>query len=743
METTPMDDDVISFAQDEPETPEHITREAWKVLTVDDDFNYQRSTEFALAGLKVLDRPLQILRAYSYAEASKLLSEHADIAIALVDVVMETDDAGLRLVRAIREVLGNAEIRLVLLTGQPGMAPMLDVMKEYDINDYWTKSELTDTRLQTVMTGCARSYIQIREIARAKRGLQLIAESSDSVYSAKNLQEFSARMLAELAKLLGLPPDGLVCAKAYTTSQPESRESYIIGAGGIYSNCVGKTLMEFEAPKVREHLNQCLQSRKSIHEKEFTCLFFLDPIGAADYAAYIETGHPLDSTEQELIRVFSLNISNGLQNVSLFNRLERLAYEDDTLRIPNRNALLRRLSQILSRTDRNQYQLMLVDIDGFASINTALGARYGDSVLKLVSSRLKDAFNGTVQVSRVKDDLFAVLGGVNEVSVDKLDGLFNGLSASEKSLKLLNISSVIYPLNHPDSSPPEVITRAGIALKQAKKRGIRQHTTYDPETEAAAASRFHLLQALQDALTKQSIYAVLQPQVDLETKQVTGVEVLARWRMEDGTHIRPDQFISLAETTGLILPLGQQILTQGCAACHRLQDAGYRDIRIGVNYSVIQFEQDDMVDTLIRSAEAVGIRPQQIEVEITESTVMHNFSLVRDKLERLREIGVAVAIDDFGTGFSSLAYLSRLAVDRLKIDKSFIDKVTTDQGAAAIAKTIIQLGESFNLDIIAEGVETKEQAQWLLDNGCRSVQGYLYARPMEVDDLLQWLAQRR
>lgn len=221
------------FFLDEQPSPQHLeNQKTVKILTVDDDSNFQRSTAFALSTLKVLDCKIELSQAFSYAEACQVLTKENDFAIALVDVVMETEDAGLRLVRAIREVLGNEKIRIILLTGQPGMAPIFDVMRDYDINDYWTKSELSADRLQTILTTNLRSYQQISSIANAKRGLQLIAESSGALYTSRNIKELSGKMLRQLSQLLNLPHGGIVCVKSTGELTEQGISHQIIAASG-------------------------------------------------------------------------------------------------------------------------------------------------------------------------------------------------------------------------------------------------------------------------------------------------------------------------------------------------------------------------------------------------------------------------------------------------------------------------------------------------------------------------------
>ncbi|MFB2643288.1 EAL domain-containing protein [Shewanella bicestrii] len=730
--------DIIFLDEPEPSTTLKATK-AVKILTVDDDINFQRSTAFALSTLTILGAKIELTQAFSYAEACQMVANEDDFAIALVDVVMETEDAGLRLVRGIREVLGNEKIRIILLTGQPGMAPVFNVMRDYDINDYWTKSELSADRLQTILTTNLRSYQQISNIANAKRGLQLIAESSGALYTSRNIKELSSKMLQQLAILLNLPSGGIVCVKAINDLHEFGHMHQIIGASGEFESYYGKALQQLEQQHIRIQLELCLSSKHSRIESQYTCLFFPGELAGNDYAVYLATGRLLDATETELIRVFSMNICGGLHSVSLMSQLDKIAFEDPLLKIPNRNVLIRTLDGILKEDIRDKFNLLLIDIDKFSDFNHVFGSEHGNNMLKHVANSLKDQFDASVLVSRLKDDKFAILGPKHLVSATLIEQLFVAPYQQGTSCITVNISTVTLPLELAEGDAVAAITQLNMALKKAKSLGIRQHVTYQPSKDDVA-THFELLQALQLGITQGDIHIALQPQVSLQTGEVVGVEALARWTLPNGDSVPPLRFIPIAEATGLITKLGKQLFVQSCQAMHALTEAGYPNLRIGVNLSAMQFEQEQIVNQLNADIQAAQIASDQIEIEVTESIAMQNFEVINKQLKALRNMNINVAIDDFGTGFSSLAYLSKLTFDRIKIDKSFIDNVTTDDGAAAIVDSIILLGERFKMNVIAEGVETLEQARWLKHRGCHDAQGYFYAKPMPLKELLIWLA---
>ena len=240
---------------------------------------------------------------------------------------------------------------------------------------------------------------------------------------------------------------------------------------------------------------------------------------------------------------------------------------------------------------------------------------------------------------------------------------------------------------------------------------------------------------LEKALAEDRVTIVVQPQIDLATGALVGVETLARIRGEDGRLIQPCEFIPLAERTGLMRPLGRRLFALACGAACRLEAAGHGDLRVAVNLSARQLADPAEIDVLLGILETSGARPRQLEVELTESAMIQSFAVVRHQLQRFRQLGASVAIDDFGTGFSSLAYLLELEVDRLKIDRLFI--AALDQGGrSSLADSMIELGRKMSLDVIAEGVETEAQANWLRQHHCPGAQGFLFARPIPLDLLL-------
>jgi EAL domain-containing protein (putative c-di-GMP-specific phosphodiesterase class I) len=283
---------------------------------------------------------------------------------------------------------------------------------------------------------------------------------------------------------------------------------------------------------------------------------------------------------------------------------------------------------------------------------------------------------------------------------------------------------------------------ANIALKRAKLEHRGHYCYYTRSMGGEMRARVRLMQDLRQALGGGSLYLLFQPQINLDDGKAVGAEALLRWRTESGQLVPPDQFIPLAEDSGLIVAIGDWVLRGACQQLVALKHAGFGQFRMAVNVSVVQFRHPDFIGMLERVIAETGVDPANVELEITESVAMLDPERIVALLNRIKEFGFTVAIDDFGTGFSSLAYLQRLPVDRLKIDRGFVGRIAFEGEGKNIAEMIIDLGRNLGMGVIAEGVEDAAQADYLRTRGCHEAQGFLYARPLDATALLDWLRER-
>ena len=440
-----------------------------------------------------------------------------------------------------------------------------------------------------------------------------------------------------------------------------------------------------------------------------------------------------------------------IRDITLRNHTEKtilnLAYQDPLTGLPNRMLFNDRLSQAIERARRNQQLLavMILDIDRFKLINDSLGLTSGDRALRMVGERLVGAVRRSDTVARLgADNFLLLLPGVDgaestaKVAQKVLDTLVPSLRVDDQELHLgASLGIALYP--HDGDDADTLIRNADTALHRAKESSRGSYQFYTTDMNAMAFERLVLETRLRKALEHDELVLHYQPQVRLDSGAVVAVEALVRWFHSDLGLVPPAEFIPLAEETGLILELGSWVLKTACSQVRSWQEQGFADLRLAVNLSGRQFEQDDLVRSIAQAIEEAAFDPADLELELTESAIMRNPEQAVLKLQALDRLGIRLSIDDFGTGYSSLGHLKRFPIRTLKIDQSFIQDITTDPNDAAIAQAIIALAESLQLKVIAEGVETAEQLSLLRRYHCDEMQGYLFARPLPPGELLALL----
>ena len=579
-----IDPDVIHFLEDENDAVS-AKELVWRLMVIDDEPDVHRATTFALSGVKILGRPLEFLHAYSASEAIELLTRERDIAVVLLDVVMESEDAGLALVKTIRQRLKLTELRIILRTGQPGYAPEIETIHDFDINDYKTKSELTRTKLYATVTAALRAYEQIR-------------------------------------------------------------------------------------------------------------------------------------------------------------KLDLLAFYDRLSELPNRNKFIDLCEERLEMKRTQGDVIGILDLDDFSEINDALGHQQGDRLLQAVADRLKFNLGPDVILARIGSDTFGLMGPARVVDPVHILGLFRDAIVVKDDSMVVTATMGLTNLLGGSILAHDALKDANIALKRAKKTRRGGFVMFSAEMGSDIRERVRFLQNLRLAVESERLFIVYQPQVNLSSGRLVGMEALIRWRNEDGTFVPPDRFIPLAEASGMIVAIGDWVLRMSCHELVRLQALGYSDLRMSVNVSQVQFRHPEFLEKLNAALLDTGIRPNSLELEITESVAMEDADFMLETLHLVRELGISIAIDDFGTGYSSLSQLRQLPIDRLKIDRAFVSELSQEVSGRHIASMVIELGRNLKLTVIAEGIEEERQAETLLKLGCHEGQGYLYSRPLTTVQLREWLQAR-
>jgi diguanylate cyclase (GGDEF)-like protein/PAS domain S-box-containing protein len=440
-----------------------------------------------------------------------------------------------------------------------------------------------------------------------------------------------------------------------------------------------------------------------------------------------------------------------IRDVTIRRRTEEtirnLAYHDPLTGLPNRRLFKDRLNQAIERARRNRRQVavMILDLSRFKLINDSLGLASGDQVLRAVGERLVAAVRRSDTVARLGgDDFLLLFPGVEgaessaKVAQKILDTVLPPLQLDDQELHLgATLGITLYP--HDGDDAETLIRNADTALYRAKEHSRGSYQFYTTDMNAAAFERLVLETQLRKAIERGELVVHYQPQVRLDTGAVVAVEALVRWFHADLGLVSPAEFIPLAEETGLILDLGRWVLRTACAQVRSWQEQGFADLRLAVNLSGRQFEQDDLVRSIAQVIEEATFDPSDLDLELTESSIMRSPEQAVPKLQALDRLGIRLSIDDFGTGYSSLGHLKRFPIRTLKIDQSFIQDITTDPNDAAIAQAIIALADSLQLKVIAEGVETRDQLDLLRRYHCDEMQGYLFARPLPPAELLELL----
>jgi len=428
-------------------------------------------------------------------------------------------------------------------------------------------------------------------------------------------------------------------------------------------------------------------------------------------------------------------------------RLIYLANYDSLTGLPNRALFRDRLRRSVARAQRNNTKVALffIDLDRFKNINDSLGHHAGDQLLRGVSRRLK-------QYAR-KGDTIARLGG-DEFTVI-LEGIKDPEDATivaEKILELMepefrldghqvvvspSIGITIFPDDADDMR--SLLKNADTAMYRAKDKGGNCFQFYTSDMNAKAYEYLVLENDLRHALDREEFRLYFQPQIDLHTRNIIGVEALLRWQHPERGLLNPEEFIPFAEETGLVESIGQWVLKKACKEAKQWQELGLPAVRVAVNLSMRQFVAKDFVGQVAATLEEANLSAQYLELEITERFLAHDVDQAEQILRDLHKLGVQLSVDDFGTGYSSLSYLKRYPLNTLKIDKSFVQDITTDNDGSTIVEAIIAMGQSLGLNVIAEGVETDEQTCFLRGRGCDWVQGYLFSRPLCANDIIRWL----
>ncbi len=459
--------------------------------------------------------------------------------------------------------------------------------------------------------------------------------------------------------------------------------------------------------------------------------------------AYI---HRLNYNTKEAFVIFDTDISELVEAEKLLkiqaDKLSHQANHDSLTNLPNRTLFKDRLTQEINTSSRNheKFALLFIDLDQFKKINDSLGHHIGDHVLIEASTRLKDSLREEDTLARLGGDEFTIIlkdvkgiQSASAVAQKIVDVMRQPIDINGHSLFIsLSIGISIFPDDASDAN--SLIKFSDTAMYKAKDEGRDNFQFYSAEMTSLAFERVVMENSLRIAIKEEQFIVYFQPQFNPLKSTITGMEALVRWQHPQLGLVPPAKFIPLAEENGLIIDIDRIVMKKAMQQFAEWYKNGLNPGTLALNLAMKQLNQNDFIATLLDTMHTMEFRPQWLELEVTEGQVMENPDAAIEKLREISSIGIEIAIDDFGTGYSSLAYLKKLPLNKLKIDQSFIRDIPSDEDDVAITKAIIALGKSLNLRLIAEGVETKEQRDFLVENGCEYIQGYYYSKPIPIDE---------
>lgn len=726
------DSDLLQFSA-EPSADATATAASlppWHILVVDDDESVHQVTRLSLKNAVILGRPIALHDAYSTAETMALLESGTAFSVILLDVVMETDDAGLKLVRSIRKELNNQDIRIILRTGQPGQAREAEAVSEYDINDYRLKTELTRIHLISAITAALRAYEQIKQLRSAKENLSEVASIANKLMQETTLPEYAMSAISGFKDLMQCDQNLMVVRHVRSRGQGQ----WLCLAGlGEYTTQSDSLL----APE-SDLVNTIKTSMRTLDDDatHIPSIFKVASAESSDF--YFVAPHPFGVTDlqRQALSVLMASVRIGFEKQLLIERLSSLAWTDRLTKMPNRATMINRIETAMSSP--GHYDLIMINLDGFGTINDGLGQEQGDATLIEIGNRLKAISKGRWCTARIYGDTFAVLGRSTELTVSRVNAIFtNTIKVGHSDIRMAASYGTLHHVSDCVDAE-DAFRKATMALHRAKQNERGSNVVFEPVMDAEVKERLELARLLVIAIEEKQLELHYQPKIRFCDGEPVGVEALMRWPVKDG-FIPPAKFIPVAETSGLIYELERFLVERACLDYLTLAKEGLPNINIAINVSASVLETQAFLSYFKSTIKKHKVPAECICIEITEGTDSRNLSVLVNQLHKYRAIGIKISLDDFGTGYNSLAQLNALPIDQIKIDKSFVDNILTDERALKLNKAIMLIAKTMALEIVAEGIEYEEQGDTMNNLGCDQGQGYWYSKPLPLDGLLAWL----
>lgn len=665
----------------------------------------------------------------------KAIDEGNPYALAFIDMRMPPGWDGIETIKHIWE--HDRDIQTVICTAYSDYT-WEETVKQLDINDNLLilKKPFDNIAVRQLTCALTKKWQLMREAKNYSLSLEnLVQERTDSLQQSLSL----------IRATLDSSNDGILAVNS---------SEKIIDCNQKFGELWGIPSHILETKNKRTILDQMVRQLK--HQEEFRKIFergqsTIDPINIeklrlANGKVFEVYSQPYTLKGEIIGRVWSF--MDATKRIRLEERLEYQAMHDALTDLPNRILLFDRIRQLIAQSKREgeEFALIFFDLDRFKLINDSLGHKAGDELLVTFARRVENEIREEDTLARIGGDEFVLLlqglSGPNDVIhiVTKLlDGLKKPLTLAGREIVIsTSMGIAIYPQD--GETPDDLLTNADLAMYKAKQAGADQFHFFTSEINQKGLEHLESEIELRQAITQGDFFLTYQPQFKMIGSAPMAAEALIRWNHQKKGIILPMDFIPLAEETGLIVPIGEWALREACKQNKEWQDMGLPPIRVAVNIATRQFRQQDFVKQVKTILEETGLDPQYLEIEITENVIVNNEDIIKVVTE-LKNLGVHIAIDDFGTGVTSISHLKRLPLDLLKIDKSFIQNIDTNQSDEVIIKAIVAMAKCLNLEVLAEGVETKKQLTFLDDLSCENIQGFYFSEPLSSEEFSSLLME--
>ncbi len=707
-----------------------MEKKAFKVLVIEDDPNY-----FVLVNERLSQNrepAFELIRSKHMQSGLERLGE-GDIDVVLLDLMLP-DSEGLNSFLSVHKAFPAVPVIILTSVDDDDLAAQAIA---WGAQDYLTKGSFDRELLVKSI-----SYA----ISRNKSQAQLQKYYQENEHSKRSLQDRDERFRSLVSNIPG-------AVYRYTLAAPGEWKMEFVS--DVIKEISGLPASEFMDRGIATYFEKILPQDIPLLQDAFEQAVREGAMFSVDYRVrhvngdfrwVHDHGRAVRDGEGRVIHVDGV-ISDVTERTKEKERFNQLVYYDALTNLPNRELFVDRLDQAIqsARRKKESGAVLALDLDHFKRINDTLGHPIGDQLIKAVSVRLLKILFDSDTVTRISGGAFIILLP-RVAKTEDAENVANKLLTAFKAPFLINehelftscsIGIALFP-NDGETSDI-LIKNADAAMHISKERGKDRFQLFSSSIANNSFERLVLENSLRRALERNEFRLYYQPQLELRTGKTIGAEALIRWQHPDLGFIPPMEFIPIAEETGLIHPIGEWVLKTACAQKKLWDDQGFKPFRISVNLSARQFHYANLVDMVGDTIRKSGIDPKDLDLELTESTIMDRLEETTQTLRRLKNMGTRISIDDFGTGYSSLMYLKTFPIDTIKIDKSFVNDVTTDPDDQAITQAIISMAHSLKLDVVAEGVETKEQLEILRSQSCDIIQGYLFSKPIPTENIAPFL----